>query len=179
MLEDTEESYLNDLFGEDNYQLLLDDLVDYSDKPKWDDETTYSEDDIVCYEGEYFVLLVEHNTTSDPPNCNDEWELAPKFEKDCYNEMWNEGRLKKLLSWRIYAEAVPFYPEVLGAAQFTGTDADYKEKINYYLSNIYKRISLMRKLFLRWNDLNGCLTIGLCVDSTADNNKVNRTILGY
>lgn len=173
---------MTELFGEDVYQDLLDDLVDYSSKPTWTDEGNYVLNDIVCYEGEYFKLLVPQNTTSDAPNCSVEWELAPKFTTACHNEMYDngvgKGKLKKLLCWRIFSEAVPFYPEVLGAAGFTGNDKEYREKTNYFLNPIKSNIAKMRKIFLRWNDLHGCIPINVCSDKS-ETPLTNRAILGY
>src|SRR5687768_567054 len=145
VLEHTEQQYLIKLFGETVYQELLDTRIDLSSATVWDDETDYVEDDIVLYEGEYYQLNVAESTSSDTPNCNTEWIRVEKFTKACFNQMFSTsgGGLLKLLSWVIFAAALPFYPNILGVTDFIGTDKEYKEKINYKLSGIYSNIAKM------------------------------------
>lgn len=176
VLDHTEESYICEIFGIDTYELLLEDLIDYSDTEQWSDEASYEMDDVVCYQGEYYVLIVDENSNNSAPSCNEEWKLAPKFETECYENTYQ--KFKKLLAWRIYAQAAPFYPEVLSAGGFIGDDKDYKEKLNFHLTYVYKNIAMMLKSFLKWNDEKGCLTILSC-GTKVETNQTSRTIMGY
>lgn len=176
VLEHTEYDAIVKLFGENVYQEMIGALVNYSAATVWSDETDYVLNDLVIYEGVVYKLIVANSSSVDTPNCNSEWIVAPKFTKACFNSMWTDGGLKKLLSWKIFAAAVPFYPNILGATDFQGEDSKYKEKINFYLSNIYTNISRMEKQLFRWNEINKCVTIALCTDQKTEQNQVPRQI---
>lgn len=175
VLDFTIEDYITKKFGETVYSEMLADVIDYSQYANWTDSTDYILDDIVIYDGIPYILTVAENSTSDSPNCSDEWEVAQKFNDECYNKTFTEGGMTKLLSWVVFVAAIGFYPEVLQANGFSGDDKDYKEKSNYYKSQIYAGIARMEKMFERWNTLNGCLTISGCDTGTAQT-KSNRQI---
>lgn len=165
-------------FGENVYQEFLDDLVPYTSATVWDLNTDYVLNDVVIHDGIYYKLNVADSTLSDTPNCNTEWTIAPKFYKECFNEMFSlsGGGLLKLLSWVVWANAAPFYPNVLGLTDFQGDDKAYKEKINYYLGkNIYPNIALMERKMWRWNSINKCVAVYVCEPKSS---KQNQTQLG-
>lgn len=176
VLEHTEQNYLIKIFGENVYQELIDDVIDYGEVEVWDDEEDYVLNDLVFYEGIIYKLIVATSESSDTPNCNSEWTTVPKFEKECFNTMFAEGGLLKLLSWVIWAKAAPFYPNVLGITDFIGEDKEYKNKLNFYLSNIYSNIALMEKALFRWNNINKCVQIYIC--NNEETVEQNQTSLG-
>lgn len=173
ILEHTEQNYLIGLLGENNYLDLVADLVDYSAAVVWRDEADYVLNDLIIYEGEYYKLNVATSSSSDTPNCNSEWTKQNKFVKACYNEMFSGsgGGLLKILSWHIWAKAAPFYPNPLGLTDFIGQDKEYKQKLNFYLANIYSNIAAMESYLFRWNNINKCVSMLVCVDVTKEQNQ--------
>lgn len=180
ILDHTVENYLIKTFGENVYQELIDDVMDYSAAPVWDDEADYVLNDVVIYEGVYYKLIVANSTSSDTPNCNAEWEVPPKFNKTCFNEMFSKdgGGVLKMISWYVWAKAAPFYPNVLGLTDFIGEDKEYQKKINYYLAmNIYPHITAMEKRLWRWNAKNKCVSVFVCEEGgTTNQNQTSMNI---
>jgi hypothetical protein len=187
VLEHTERHYITKVFGKDAYDALLEKVIDYSTADLWKTNENYVEGDTVLYDGVPYILVVPANTYANSPNCSNEWEVAPKFAEDCYNELWEEGGLRKIVSWVVFAEAVNFYPEVLNAAGFTTTAEASKfstadsldHRLNRYKSNLYKHITKMQRQFIEWNEDNGCLDIktGCEEELNTTKNKTSRKIL--
>ena len=71
--------------GIDFYNELIADLVDYSSASEWEDGTTYSAEDVVIWDGIFYQAISETDTE---PTTVEFWELAPKFDKDCFNTLW-------------------------------------------------------------------------------------------
>lgn len=178
VLPHTEFNFMVKTFGENVYQELLDDLVDTSAATVWQDSTDYVLDDIVIHEGIYYKLIVANSTLSDTPNCNSEWATISKFNKTCFNELWSTagGGLSKLLSWVIFAEAVPFYPNIMGLTDFIGDDKEYQNKINYYRANIYKQIAIMEKMLWAWNKTSKCIQVYVCDTHIATDNQASFSV---
>lgn len=97
MLEDVELKLMNDCFGYDFYMAMIDNLIIYSNVPKYVNGTTYQLDDKVLLDGCIFISIV--NSNNDNPIQSDKWGLADKFETECYNELWQ--RLKKYLAMQV------------------------------------------------------------------------------
>lgn len=84
-----------DCLGKDFYNAIVDDLNDYSTAAKWTNTTTAA-GQIRLYGGNYYRSLT---STSAEPTLKSDWEVAPKFKTDCYNDLWCEvlGRYVALL----------------------------------------------------------------------------------
>lgn len=162
--------------GEDNYQRMLDDMIDYSSVQKWNDETEYEEGDMVEYKGIIYVADEDITNNNTPNDCS-QWSEAPKFEDDCYNTTWIAGGLRKIIAWYVYCVAAPSYPQILDVAGFSDND-DPKmvEKIQFYLNDKYAQLRMMKQSFIRWQSKHGCMSISLCQTSSNDENKTDRKV---
>lgn len=174
MLPHVEESKMIKMVGWENYQSMLDDKKDFSSVQKWNDETTYLEGDEVIYKGIVYVAD-ENITNNNTPNDCSQWSEAEIFDDECYNKIWYEGGLRKIIAWYVFAEAAPSYPQILDVAGFSDSDDDKMvNKIQFYLNNIYKQIQMMKDTFIRWHSKNGsCMSISLCGNTVNDDS--NRT----
>lgn len=66
--------------GYDFWMTMIAALADYSDKPDYVAGTTYSEDDIVKYQGVYKIAL---GSTTAVPTVSTDWDNAPLFTGSC------------------------------------------------------------------------------------------------
>lgn len=62
-------------------------LINYA-YTKYEIELTYAEGDIVLIHGCLKISLTDGNTEN-PYGETTNWVMAPKFEKACYNELWD------------------------------------------------------------------------------------------
>lgn len=110
--------------GEDFYELLLADLVDYSSVPQWDGGP-YAAGDHVMEQGMIFTSLIDANETEigDPLN-EAAWKEADKFTTACYNSLWTTGFLRELLAYAVILPAVTHTTYPTGAA---GTVQKYED----------------------------------------------------
>jgi len=81
-----EQTERRNCLGKDLYDEMLEDLVDYSEKDEFVKGTTYNMDDVVLYNGCYYVVVVA-STTQEPSKKSD-WDLAPKFNDSDFEELW-------------------------------------------------------------------------------------------
>lgn len=164
-----------EIVGWDNYQAMLNDMIDYSAVAAWSDEAVYVQGNMVKYDGIIYVAD-ENITNNNTPNDCSQWSQAPVFDTDCYNTIWIEGGLRKIIAWYIFAVAAPSYPQILDVAGFSdGNDERMEQKINFYLNNIYKQITMMRMAFSRWHSKNGsCMPLTLCGVLDTDGNRTDR-----
>ncbi len=60
--------------------------IDYSNISKWDANKNYVVGDTVLYKGEYKIAI--KNSINEAPSKYTFWEDAPKFDKECLNDLW-------------------------------------------------------------------------------------------
>ncbi|MDV7391610.1 hypothetical protein RZS08_09670, partial [Arthrospira platensis SPKY1] len=110
--------------GEDFYDLLLADMVEYGDLDQWDGGP-YAAGDHVMEQGMIFTSLVDDNTSEigDPLNAAS-WKEANKFTTACYNDLWTKGFLRELLAYSVILPAVTHVTYPTGAA---GTVQKYED----------------------------------------------------
>ena len=106
-IDSVEKTLVNQCLGKALWEALLVDQTDLSEAIKWgcNDCTSYIEGDIVEKDGVYWTSTIDNND-SVPCDGNSLWILTPKFESDCYNELWTY--LVKVIANRVYAKALPF-----------------------------------------------------------------------
>lgn len=71
--------------GKDFYDELVGDLVDYSAVESYIKGNSYVVDEVVEYKG---VLYKALGSTTSEPSVKGEWELAPKFTTEKFEELW-------------------------------------------------------------------------------------------
>lgn len=156
-------------------------MEDYSDEPIFDAEEEVGLGDIRIYQGVAYVSTVVSHEFNNTPNCSTEWQVAPKFAKECFNEMWEEGGMRKLIAWVIFCEAIVFYPNLLMSGGFQEKDDEYMKLVNLKRNSLNKQILMMHRQFVDWNEDNGCIEFrqDLCVDEALNivKNKSNRKVL--
>ena len=90
--------------GKEFYTVLRDAKVDYSTVQEYKNDTAYAVGAKVVYKGIVYINI--EASTGVPPSNYVNWELAPKFEGDCYNEFWCEY-LAPYLSWLVVRDKLP------------------------------------------------------------------------
>lgn len=174
VLDHSESNELRKIFGDTTYEDMVADVVDYSASPVWAEGTSYAQGDVVSYDGAYFIAVEAIQNDSTTPDCSTSWRLADKFSKDCYNTTW--AQVSKIVAWVVFANAVPFYPNILDVGGFADrSNEETPNKISYFLSNVYKGITAMKKNFLYWNDKHGCISLGGC-ETIEDKNQNHRKV---
>jgi hypothetical protein len=91
-------------FGKRFYEDMQLDLVDYSSAAEYVSLQNYAAGDVVKYAGTCYIATIP--TTAIPTTITD-WELAKKFTKDCYNELWCHF-LAEYLSLVVVKVRLPF-----------------------------------------------------------------------
>lgn len=124
-IDSVEETLVNDCLGTTLWNALLADQTDVSEATLWDCNTTYSLDDIVLFEGRYYTSTENSNQTK-PCSKDAKWVETPKFETDCYNKLWSY--LVKVISARVYSEALPFSIVNSGTGGLTISGADRNQE---------------------------------------------------
>lgn len=124
-IDSVEETLVNDCLGTALWNALLADQTDLSGATKWgcNDCTSYNEGDIVEKDGVYWTSTIDNN---DSIPCLGDWILTPKFETDCYNKLWSY--LVKVISARVYSEALPFSIVNSGTGGLTISGADRNQE---------------------------------------------------
>lgn len=105
-IEQVELTQFNICFTLDFYEALLADLVDYSGVTQWVNTTPYEVGDLVVYMGRVYEAIA--NNTNVLPMVGDKWKFARKFTSDCYNDLWNKGRLGRWLALLTLKTTIPF-----------------------------------------------------------------------
>lgn len=110
--------------GEDFYDRLLADLVDYAGVSEWDGGP-YAAGDHAMDAGIVYTSLVSDNTEpiGDPLNTS-AWKEAYKFTTACFNDLWVNGFLRELLAYSVVLPAVTHVTYPTGAA---GTVQKYED----------------------------------------------------
>jgi hypothetical protein len=109
--------------GTSFYGLLLADLSDYSETPLYSAEATYQIDDSVCYDGNVFISTCADNQVNpgdDPGGC---WVVAPKFESQCYQNLW-ETNLRYWLAYEICLTSLDYSTYAIGGEGATKQVSD-------------------------------------------------------
>lgn len=117
-----------DCLGKAFYDFLIENLADYTDAEHWDSDKDYVTGDTVVYEGVYYTAI--ENTNESPPmsSC---WELAPKFTKDCLNDLWCNGFLAYYLSMLVVRDSIIPTTLNLGASGVVKRFGDKFETADY------------------------------------------------
>lgn len=105
MLASVEEHEFNECLGAAFYDVLKEDLIDYSGTSQYNNSTVYSIGSVVIYSGIIYISTAE--TLGNVPTNPAFWELAPKFETECYNELWCRY-LAEYLSLRVIFDRIPY-----------------------------------------------------------------------
>lgn len=93
--------------GYDFWLVMVAALADYSDKPEYTSGTTYSEGDVVKYQGVYKIALQD---TDKVPTVSTDWENAPRFSGDCaesYDGLFCDF-LAPYLAHKVLAKRLPY-----------------------------------------------------------------------
>ena len=95
-----------EFIGEDFYDLLVADMVDYSGIDEWDGGP-YAIGDNVMDAGIVYTSLTAANSEGigDPLNAL-AWKEADKFTTACYNLLWVDGFLKEFLAFSVIIPCV-------------------------------------------------------------------------
>jgi len=126
------------------YERMLLDLIPYEDVEQYSHSENYVVGSLVLYNGIFF-----ESTVLDPsePNCNSDWKEAPKFYKNCFNELWCDEGLAEYVSLCVYKERLP---ETIDPENF---DKNYYSIVN---------TTIAKRLKKAWNCL--CEFIRVCDD---------------
>ena len=91
-----ETTMARECLGKEFYADLVNDLNDYSSVAAWTNGVTYLVGQSVVYKGVYYTAIA---TTTAEPSLKSDWDLAEKFQSQCYNDLWCEtlGRYLALL----------------------------------------------------------------------------------
>ena len=98
--------------GNELYEALIDDLVPYDDYEEYNSSNLYSIGDVVLLDTCLFVSKINSNSTN--PYDTDTWELGKKFERDCYNELW-ECHLRPYLAYMVIYTTINYVTTQAGA----------------------------------------------------------------
>jgi hypothetical protein len=152
-----EENALIELLGEDFYNILIADLIDYSGTAEYDPDTTYSNGNKVVYEGRVFESLADSNTTliGDPLDTS-KWKEADKFTTECYNDLYFKGHLRTYLSCLVIIQAVPHVTFKTGASGViekrddkTSIRTAQNQNYSQVLDALYRRKEIAKKAMIR------------------------------
>lgn len=89
----------------ETYNKLISSIVDYSSVQQYELATTYNLDENVLLDGIIYSSKTNANTSS--PLDTEKWEVAKKFDNDCYNDLWYKY-LSKYLANKILIKAIAF-----------------------------------------------------------------------
>jgi hypothetical protein len=108
-----ERRFAREFLGKDYYDLLIADLIDYAGTDEYDSGTTYNQNDTVLYFGAILKSLVNANDTAPCDDDGTKWEVAPKFQTECYQNLWTDY-LREYLALYIAAEVIDYTTYPLG-----------------------------------------------------------------
>lgn len=109
---------------------LLNNLADYADHTRYDNDAAYAVDDVVTYKGKLYINI--EASTSVLPTVRTNWAGAPKFTEPCLEELWCNF-LGPYLAWVVFRSRLPFLWRRIGAHGLTKlnkselTSVDYKD----------------------------------------------------
>lgn len=158
----TEKTFLNDFLGEEFYQLMLTNAIDYSRVKAWE-QKSYSSGELVWYNFSVLKSMVSLNTT-EPSYSNNDWVLADKFRKKDYAAIW-EPYLKNIIACTIYKKCVPLDTVMSGANGLTvkvndgnsgNVTASKQDQENYlrHLGNVINDMTNeLKKYIIEQNEL--------------------------
>lgn len=110
-IQQVEATMADTCLGEDFYNALLSDLHDYSDRPQWTNTET-KQGEVKYYKGVYYTALKD---TTAEPSLKSDWAKAPKFENDCYNDLWCK-RLGRYIALLVAQSSLPILSTAIGAS---------------------------------------------------------------
>ncbi len=83
-----ERDYVSRLFGHEFYSTLTNDLTPLpAHIDEYNPSFEYGLDDIVQWRGVVYKSVVGCNRSE--PGIDANWQRVPKFQKNCYNELWD------------------------------------------------------------------------------------------
>lgn len=106
--------------GKSFYAALLADLQDYSTIPAWTGASVTA-DTVRLYQGIYYKAKT---TTTNEPTVKTDWEAAPKFTTDAYNDLWCEGGLGRYLALLVVQNSLPIMATPITAQGAVKRDGD-------------------------------------------------------
>lgn len=101
-----------DCLGNDLYELMIADLIPYDTYEEYETDKIYDEGEVVLLDTCLFKSKIDNNTSN--PTGSDTWELAKKFESDCYNELW-ECYLRQYLAFMVIYSTINYATTQAGA----------------------------------------------------------------
>lgn len=114
---------VRDCIGNSFWQVLEDDLADYSDAENYIPGDEYTEGTVVAYNGTYWIA--KRDTSAEiGSKPTDDWGLAPKFSTECYETFWC-WYLGEYLSWGVLKRRMPliiFKFKATGVVKLAGVD---------------------------------------------------------
>lgn len=110
-IQQVEATMADTCLGEEFYNALLSNLNDYSDKPQWTNTET-KEGEVKLYKGFYYIALKD---TTAEPSLKSDWAKAPKFETDCYNDLWCK-RLGRYIALLVAQSSLPIISTSMSAS---------------------------------------------------------------
>lgn len=144
--------------GKTFYEYLKTHLTAYDPETtfEFDASTTYAIDAVVIRHGCLFKSNINTNTT-DPANDKiNAWDVLPKFDDDCANEIW-DSFLRQILAFRIYMSTVNFTTQRSGAGGLivmTGDSAGMrganKGELSDHKTTLLHQIDMSTKNMHRW-----------------------------
>lgn len=120
-----EYQFFHKYLNKELYDLLLDNVTDYSLVSEWGAAATYTTGNIVKLAGRVHIAL-DSSTNVKPPNSK--WKNAPKFDlitdKPCLNHIWCEGFLSDCLAWGVLLSRLPFIKDQIHAEGIGNINTD-------------------------------------------------------
>lgn len=148
--------------GKSFYAALLADLKDYSEIPAWTGASVTA-DTVRLYKGIYYKAKT---TTTAEPTVKTDWEEAPKFETDCYNDLWCEGGLGRYLALLVVQNSIPIMATAVtaqgvskrdGEGHRAAEEAEVLRLQNWIASNVASALDNLDE-YLKDNSANACFS---------------------
>lgn len=159
-----EEYEFNECLGIAFYDVLLNDLVEYSNVSAYNNNSFYVIGSTVLRDGVIYISI--QDTQGNLPSNPEFWELAPKFTTDCYNELWCKY-LAEYLSLRVIFDRIPHIHNQIKATGIIRLKGDSFETVGdtgvnslqkSVLRSIERVFGNMHKYMSRNNE-NGCFDL--------------------
>lgn len=153
-----ETDFFYSCLGKTFYEYLKTHLTTYDPETtfEFDPSVTYSTGAVVIRHGCLFKSNINTNTT-DPANDKiNAWDVLPKFDDDCANQIW-VSFLRQILAFRIYMSTLNFTTQRSGAGGLvvmtgdsSGMRAATKAEISDHKATLLHQIDMATKNMHRW-----------------------------
>lgn len=178
---------LFDCLGMKLYENLKADLIVYNNIAVYDGQAAYAIGDKVLLDGCIFISKVADNFLA--PVDPDAWDVAKKFQKECYNELW-VNFLRRYLAFNIIYTSInysTFQAGANGLVKFIGSaDSGSVENVSdktlyAYKDSLYTDASKTLRNMERWMAANTtCFPVdaGSCEESCKKKRRSSRIAFG-